>query len=91
MTQKEQKQIEVNRLTVEILDLCLKAVKVAIKPRSKYKKTNDRRMGKIMVITFQIGALKAQILTVKSQPIFPIGGIETKGDEIFLKSNGKTI
>ncbi len=88
---KEEKRKEVNKLTIEILDLCVKAAKVATKPRSKYKKTNDRRMGKIILITVQIAMLRDQLLVVRAQPRFAVGGIIPKGKEMIMCKDGKII
>jgi len=88
MTQQEEKSKAINELSVKMLEQCLIFAKISIKPRSKYKITNDRRLRKLLGITSIIFVLKNQIKIIRGTPIFPSGGVGSvceHGEEIFIK------
>jgi len=96
-TDTELKQKEIYNLTVKMTDLLFKSVKVAAKPPSKYKRTNLRRMYKIIGLSLQVGLIQNQIRIIRSQPIKPLfkeGGISSvreHGEEMILSKQGKLI
>ncbi len=66
-----------------------KVCKGSIKPRSKYKRTNDRRMFKIINYYVQVAMTRNQILTIRSQHGFQKGGIvgtKESGNEMILNN-----
>ena len=84
-----EKQEQIRKLALIMIQLALKAVKVALLKPSKSKVINKKRMTKILILSMQARKIQIQINIIKSQPISikALGNItkfNIKGKEMIL-------
>lgn len=74
-------------LQKDILGCVRRIMAILKKGHSPYSKVNTRRAFQIVAIVFEAAAIKNQIKLIKSQPIFPSGGLPIAGDPLKINNN----